>query len=299
MARGKKIRFIYNPNSGLIHPIAYIRRLIERYFPPNLCEYDIVLTEGIGHATELAKAAVEASCDIVVAVGGDGTVNETASALLNTKCHFGIIPIGSGNGVARGLGIPLLIRKAVRLITIGNIRKIDVGTVDNKYFFATSGFGFDAAIGKKFSEYKVRGPAPYYLAGVKEFFTYKQPEFKIKFDKKKIKVKALLVAVVNVKQYGNNAIIAPQAVPDDGLLDLCIIRSVKFIPTMLHLPKLFLGQIEKAPYVEFYQGKSFTISREKADIYQLDGEVYEGENKKMTVSVIPKALNVIVNNTQF
>lgn len=299
MAQGKKIRFIYNPNSGLIHPITYVRRLIERYFPSNLCSYDIKTTEGIGHATTLAKEAVSEACDIVVAIGGDGTVNEIASALMNTDLHFGIIPIGSGNGLARGLGIPLLLGKAVRLITTGSVRAIDVGLANGRHFFTTSGFGFDAAIGKKFGEYKMRGPAPYYLAGVTEYFSYKQPEFKITCDNKKIKVKALVVAVVNVKQYGNSAIIAPHAIPDDGLLDLCIIRSVKLLPTVLHLPKLFTGQIEKAPNVEFYQGRNFTIVRDKSDVYQLDGEVIDEKEEKIQITIVPKGLKVIVNNAEF
>ncbi len=299
MTRGKKIRFIYNPNSGLIHPINFIRKMIDQYFPPNLCEYEIKMTEQKGHAKILAKQAVDEEFDIVVAVGGDGTVNEVASSLINTHVLFGIIPVGSGNGLARGLGIPLMVRKAVKLITVGSVRTIDVGVANDQYFFTASGFGFDAAVGKRFEESKIRGPAPYYIAGVKEFFAYKQPEFKIVFNGYKIKVKALLVAVVNVRQYGNNAIIAPHALPDDGLLDLCIIRSVKFLPTVIHLPKLFTGNIEKAPYVEHYQGTEFKIVRERADVYHCDGEIYETTDEKVNISVIPGALKVIVRNQLF
>ena len=299
MAEGKKIRFIYNPIAGLVHSINSMRRIIDRYFPVNLCEYNFTTTEGKGHATQLAKEAVEQGYDMVVAIGGDGTVNEIATPLMNKKTWFGIIPAGSGNGLARGLGIPINVRKAIKLITVGKLRTIDVGKANDKYFFTTSGFGFDAMVGKRFDEGKMRGPAPYYIAGVKEFFTYKHSEFKILFDGKKIKVKALLVAVANIRQYGNNAIIAPNAKPDDGLLDLCIVRSVKFLPTLMHLPKLFSGQIQKAPYVELYQGKEFEIIREKTDVYQLDGEVYEEEQKLIKVSIIPNALNVIVNDVNY
>lgn len=299
MTEGKKIKFLYNPNAGLIHPFNHIRRLIDRYFPRNLCRYDIKTTEGKGHARQIASQAVEQGYDMVVALGGDGTINEIASALINTDVWLGIVPIGSGNGLARGLGIPINIRRAVRLITTGNVRDIDVGKVNDNYFFTTAGFGLDAMIGKRFEESKMRGPAPYYIAGVREFFSYKQPEFKLNFNKTKIKVKALLVAVANVRQYGNNAIIAPNAVPDDGLLDLCIVRGVKFLPTIFHLPKLFTGKIQKAPYVELYQAKEFQIIRERPDVYQLDGEVFEEKKVQMNISIIPKALKVIVNDLNY
>jgi diacylglycerol kinase (ATP) len=296
MGQSKKIRFIYNPNAGIIHPINYIKRLIARYFPRNLCEHDLKLTEGKGHATQLAREGVDEGCDIVVAMGGDGTINETATALINTDAWLGIVPIGSGNGFARCMAIPLNVRRAIKLVTTGNVQIVDVGKSNGKYFFTTAGFGFDAMVGKRFDEGKMRGPVPYYFAGVKEYMTYKQPEFKIYFDGKKIKLKALLVAVANVKQYGHNAIIAPNAKPDDGLLDLCIVRAVKFLPTVFHLPKLFTGQIQKAPYVEHYQSTEFEIIREHPEVYQLDGEVFREKEKHIKISIIPKALKIITGS---
>lgn len=283
----------------MLHPIYVISRLIERYFPKNLCEYDIATSQRKGHAFELALGAVDKGYDMVVAIGGDGTVNEIASTLVNTDVQFGIIPIGSGNGLARGLGIPLNPIRAVRVLTIGSERRIDVGSVKGHYFFTTAGFGFDAVLGKKFDESKTRGPAPYYVAGVKEYFAYEQPEFEVEINGEIRKSRALLVAVANVRQYGNNAIIAPNAVPDDGVLDLCFIRSMKFIPTIFHLPKLFTGHIGKAPSVELFQGKEFIIRRKSPKVFSLDGEVFENEDEKIVVSIIPKALNVIVNDVNF
>jgi len=125
MGRGKHIKFIYNPHSGLIHPEQQIRRIISEYFPGNLCYYDLNITERRGHAYEIAKDAVKEGYDIVVAIGGDGTVNETASGLVNSETTLGIIPNGSGNGLARGLGIPISIRRAAKLITTGQSRKIE------------------------------------------------------------------------------------------------------------------------------------------------------------------------------
>ena len=298
MGKGKNIRFIFNPKSGLIHPVQYIKKAIEYYFPKNLCSYDFNITMGKNHAYELACEAVEKGYDIVVAIGGDGTVNETASGLVNSDTSLGIIPIGSGNGFARGLGIPLMIRRAARMITVGQYRAIDVGQIGDRYFFVIAGLGFDAVIGKRFEDGKIRGPAPYYLAGLTEFFRYHAPLYIIKFDNRVIRTNALVVAIANIKQYGNNAIIAPNAKPDDGLFDLAIIQQTNLVETVYYLPTLFTGNIDKTPYTKIYRATKFQITREFPAPYTLDGEVYDGE-KCVTVTMLPKALKVIVNDINF
>lgn len=294
MGAGKKIRFIYNPRSGLIHPKNLLKRVIGYYFPKNLCKYDFKTTESKGHAFELSKDAVEKNYDIVVAIGGDGTVNETASGLVNTDTALGIIPLGSGNGLAREMGVPLMIRRAARLITKGKIRSIDVGIAQDRYFFVTAGLGFDAVVGKRFEDTKVRGPAPYYYYSVQEFFRYHAPKYEIKFDGRIIKKDALIVVVANIKQYGNNAIIAPGAEPDDGLLDLAIIDDVNLARTLYYLPTLFTGNIKKTPVFEIYRATKFDIYREFPAPYTLDGEVFEGD-RHISISMLPKALKIIVS----
>lgn len=293
MPTGKKISFIYNPRSGMIHPKGLVQRLIHHYFPRNLCEFEFFATEGKGHGIELSKKAVEENFDIVVAIGGDGTINEVASGLVNSQVDLGIIPIGSGNGLARALGIPLLLRRALQLVTRGGIRLIDVGKVEDHYFFATAGLGFDAVIGKRFDETKLRGPAPYYFFGVQEFFRYHAPKYEISFDGRKIKKQALIVAIANTKQYGNNCIIAPSAKPDDGFLDLAIIDDVNLATTLFYLPSLFTGKIEKTPVYEIYRATKFEIYREFPAPFTLDGEVYDGD-RHLSVSMLPNALRVIV-----
>lgn len=295
MGSGKKVRFIYNPKSGLTHPEELVQRLIDFFFPVNLCYCEFVKTEGREHGLELSRDAVAKNFDIVVAVGGDGTVNEVASGLVNTNVVLGIIPIGSGNGLARALGIPLLLRRAFQLITRGQVRSIDVGEVEDHYFFATAGMGFDAVVGKRFDETKLRGPAPYYFYGVQEFFRYRRQKYEIKFDNRIIKKQALIVAVANTKQYGNNVMIAPSAEPDDGLLDLAIIDDVNLATTLYYLPTLFTGKIEKTPVYEIYRSIKFDIYRDSPAPYTLDGEVYEGDHH-ISISLLPKALNVIVGN---
>jgi diacylglycerol kinase (ATP) len=298
MGKGKNIKFIYNPRSGLIHPEQFIRRIITFYFPRNLCSYDFCKTEGKGHAYEIAKNAAKQGYDIVVAIGGDGTVNETASGLVNSDTALGIMPNGSGNGLARGLGIPISIRRAAKIITTGKIRSIDVGQIGTQHFFVIAGLGLDAMIGKRFEEGRIRGPAPYYIAGVREFFRYQEPTYEIKFEGQTIRTRALLVAVANTKQYGNNAIIAPNASPDDGLLDLAIIEPTSFVSAVYYLPSLFTGRIDRAPFTRIYRATKFQIYREFPAPYTLDGEVFEGKNL-ISVTMLPKALQVIVNDINF
>lgn len=298
MERGKNIKFIYNPRSGLIHPEHFIRKIIALYFPSNLCCYDFTITEGKGHAGEIATDAARQGYDIVVAIGGDGTVNETASGLVNSATALGIMPNGSGNGLARGLGIPVSLRRAAKIITTGQVRSIDVGQMEQQYFFVIAGLGLDAMIGKRFEEGKIRGPAPYYVAGVREFFRYHEPEYEIIFEGHSIRTRALVVAVANTKQYGNNAIIAPNARPDDGLLDLAIIEPTSFVSAMYYLPSLFTGRIDRTPMTRIYRATKFKIQREFPAPYTLDGEVFEGKNQ-ISITMLPGALKVIVKNIAF
>lgn len=282
----------------MIHPVQYIKKAIEYYFPRNLCSYDFNTTVAKNHAFELACEAAEKQYDIVVAIGGDGTVNETASGLVNSETSLGIIPLGSGNGFARGLGIPLMIRRAARMITAGRDRAIDVGQIGDRYFFVIAGLGFDAVVGKKFEDGKIRGPAPYYFAGLTEFFRYRAPEYTIKFDNQIIRTNALVVAIANIKQYGNNAIIAPHARPDDGLFDLAIIQQTNLVETVYYLPTLFTGNIHKTPYTQIYRATQFEILREFPAPYTLDGEVHDGE-KSLLITMLPKALKVVVSDIYF
>ena len=298
MDRGKRIKFIYNPHSGFIHPENYVKKVIAYYFPKNLCHCEFFVTQGKGHAYEIARKSAEQGDDIVVAIGGDGTVNETASGLVNSETLLGIMPNGSGNGLARGLGIPISLRRAAKIITRGSIRTIDVGLVEDRYFFVIAGLGLDAMIGKRFEEGKIRGPAPYYIAGVREFFRYREPEYVIKFESQTIRTRALVVAAANTKQYGNNAIIAPKARPDDGLLDLAIIEPTSFVSAMYYLPTLFTGHIDRAPFTRIYRATKFRIIREFPAPYTLDGEVFEGK-KNLSISMIPSALKVLVKDPDF
>ena len=189
------------------------------------------------HGHELAAEARDNGYDAVVAVGGDGTANEVATALIHSDVALGIIPVGSGNGLARGVKIPMSIRKATKLLIDGDTRIIDAGKIEHKYFFIVTGVGFDALIGKLFDDQNIRGPLPYFTIGFREFLFYRPEMFILKFNGKKIAVPALLVTVANMKGWGAGVYISPNAEPDDGLLDICIIHRIKLLYGLYHFSK--------------------------------------------------------------
>jgi diacylglycerol kinase (ATP) len=288
-----KIKFIHNPKSGLLRAPTLLRKAIEVNLAEASFDYDFTETTHRDHAVELTKQAIDEGYDTVVAVGGDGTVNEVAKALLHTDVNLGIIPVGSGNGLARGVDIPMSLRKATKLLLNGKVRKIDAGRINDKTFFIVTGVGLDAIIGKLFNDQKLRGPLPYFTIGFREFFFYRPEVFILKFNGKQIAVPALLVTIANQKGWGAGAVIAPHAEPDDGLLDICIIHRVNFLYGAFHLPKIFLGKIDKVRKYERYQAKEVQIIRERPGPFHYDGE-HKDAGTILNVSLEEKALNIIV-----
>ena len=295
----QKVKFIHNPKSGLIRAPVLLRKAIEANLTEVPFDYDFAETTHRGHAVDLARQAVKDGYDAVVAIGGDGTVNEVATALLHTNVSLGIIPIGSGNGLARGSGVPMSMRKAIKLLVDGKVRKIDAGKIEDRIFFIVTGVGFDAIIGKLFDDQKLRGPLPYFTIGFREFLFYRPEVFILKFNDKQIAVPALLVTIANQKGWGAGAVIAPYAEPDDGLLDICIIPRVNVFYAIFHLPKIFLGKIDKVRKYQRYQAQEIQIIREKPGPFHYDGEPQDA-GTVLNVSIVPKALNIIVpkNNSK-
>ena len=287
------IKFILNPIAGGGRNGNRMKRVLEKVLDKFPCEYEIQQTVGRGDALRTAREAVQDGFDMVVAVGGDGTVNEVASAVVNSNVCLGIIPTGSGNGLARGLGIPLNLKKACQILCEGKFRRIDVGKMQGRYFFATSGVGFGAAVTKRLDTRSRKGVLPHFYIGLQEFFNYSPEEITLRFDHRQIKVKALLVAVANTIQFGNGAIIAPQAQPDDGLLDICIINDLNILQAVYHLPKLFTGHIDRTRYFETYRSSNVEIILPGPAPIQVDGESLDGD-ARLKVSLIPKALKVII-----
>ncbi|MBD3377060.1 YegS/Rv2252/BmrU family lipid kinase [candidate division KSB1 bacterium] len=294
----KNVKFIQNPRSGVIKSPVFVRRLITKTLEHAHFDFDFVETRYRGHAHEMAKKFSRQGVDAIVAIGGDGTANEVASALVHTSTAMGIVPTGSGNGLARGVNIPVSIRGAARCLLDGRIRKIDAGRIQDRYYFVVAGVGFDALVGKLFDDRSLRGPLPYFTIGFREFLHYRPQVFILKFDGKQVIVPALLVTIANTKQWGNGAIIAPHAHVDDGLLDVCILHRLTFLYALYHLPKLFTGKIDKIRKYERYQTNHLEIIREKPGPFHSDGEPGIAD-AHLFLSVEPSALNIIVPQENF
>jgi YegS/Rv2252/BmrU family lipid kinase len=287
-----KIIFIINPNAGTKQKDSILDSIREHLAPEM---YELCFTEYPGHAYEIALEKGKQGLKWIVAVGGDGTVNEVASALVNTRCVLGIIPAGSGNGLARYLGIPLQVPEALALIQHHKTRIIDAGRVNGRYFFCTCGTGFDASVGKEFSRDSKRGMLSYIRATIHQYITYSPKTYILKTSRKKIKLKAFLVTFANAGQYGNNAYIAPNAVIDDGMLDLCILRPFPAASTITLGLRLFFKNIDQSPYLEVMRVKKATLKRKghKKITIHTDGEPMTMKGT-LKFKVIPQAIQVMV-----
>jgi YegS/Rv2252/BmrU family lipid kinase len=289
----EKIAFIINPKSG-VNKKHTLPSMIQGTIDPLRFDVDFFFTKCAGHATELTACLLENSYSRIVAVGGDGTINEVAKAMINSDAILGIIPCGSGNGLARFLDIPLKIKEAIELQNTGKIIAIDYGLINDNPFFCTCGVGFDAHIGNKFAHSARRGFFTYLKETLAAFLYYKPKKYTIKVDGKKIKTKAFLITAANAGQYGNDVFIAPHADISDGLLDVCILNPFPKYKAF-HLGfRLFNKTIDRSEYVKVIKGQAITIKRKKKGEVHLDGEPAI-MGKKLKIKIINMGLKVIVS----
>lgn len=288
----EKIAFIINPRSGVSQKWD-IPEIIAEYIDKSKFDTTILFTKSAGHASELTAQFVEEGFSRVVAVGGDGTVNEVAKMLIHTKVALGIIPSGSGNGLARFLKIPLAVIEAVELQNKGVVIDVDCGTINKEPFFCTCGVGFDAHIGNKFAQSKKRGFWTYVKETINAFFRYNPLSYKIRIDGEKIKSEAFLITVANAGQYGNDAYIAPQADIRDGKLDVCILSPFPLHDAIPIGIRLFNRTMDQCKYVLVKTGQSITIKRKIKGEVHLDGEPAI-MGKKLKIKIIERGLNVVV-----
>ncbi len=268
--------------------------IIEKNIHTGLQDYEIRFTERAGHATELSREAIEQGFDVVVAVGGDGTINEVARALIGKEAILGIIPLGSGNGLARHLGIPRHVSRAVRLINKANYMLIDTAEVNGHPFVSIAGTGFDALVAKEFAENKKRGFITYFNIIRNRLIRYKPKKYTLIFDEgMQITDRAFFISFANSNQFGYNTTIAPNARLNDGLLDVCIVKKPRLpeLPVVINL--LFLKRIDLAPGVTIVQSKGLTVKRKKARPVNIDGEAIK-MGKKLRVNINPLSLKVII-----
>ena len=282
-----------NPISGT-RKKERVPQMAEELLDSNRYTHTFALTERPLHAIELARAAAEAGAAVVVAVGGDGTVNEVAAGILHSQTALGIIPFGSGNGLARHLGIPVNTSAAVQLLNeLDNTITIDGALANGRPFFCTAGLGFDAHVGKLFAGGNTRGFGSYVRIAVQELVNFSPQRYTIEIDGRKFRRKCFVVTLANAGQYGNNAYISPEADIQDGLLDLCLMRP---FPPLMALPmglRLFQRTIHQSQYMEILRGQHIVISCSKSDSMHLDGEFIQMD-KVLEVKVIPQCLKVIV-----
>lgn len=291
MKSKKKILVIINPISGSAHR-EYMPEVVKRNLDANLFDICTRFTQGPGHATEMAKKAIEREFDGVVAIGGDGTINETASALINSPIALGIVPCGSGNGLARHLGIPLIPDRALKIINDWHVDALDYCTVNEIPFFCTCGVGFDATVSEKFAAAKRRGPISYAKNAIIEYLNYRSQEYTIKTPDSDITEKAFVIACGNASQYGNNAFIAPKASMQDGLIDVTVIRPFNPIETPIIGIQLFTRQIDKNTNIQSFRTAELTISRPKAGIMHIDGEPLMMQ-ADLNICCHPSGINII------
>ncbi len=287
----KKVLILINPVSG-VGKQKTIEKLISAKIDSTLLSVDIQYTQYHAHAHELAKGAV-GKYDVIVAVGGDGTVNEIGTALISTDTAMAIVPTGSGNGLARHLKIPLNLGKAVALLNNFQTKCIDTIKINDLYSLNVAGIGFDAHISHLFAKREHRGVTAYMKLVASEFTTYKAGEYHLTIDNKELNTKAYLISFANSSQYGNNIYIAPDAEIDDGFIDVCIVNGFPKIiaPAMLIS---MLGKDNIRGYLDkIVKAKKIVIEHPDKLTGHVDGEpVFLG--KKVTIEINPLSLKVIV-----
>ena len=238
----------------------------------NGCEVEYAYTQYAGHATELASQASEVGFDLVVAVGGDGTVNETAQGLIGTQTCMGIIPAGSGNGLARELGISMNMKESASILIKGVNLQMDVCKINNQKYLCTSGIGFDAQIADQMSKASSRGLMRYIQLVIRESIRYKPINVKMKINGKQINQAVFLVTFANASQFGNNAFIAPSASMTDGLIDVVVVKPFNKIWLPIFALTLFTKIIHKLPFVDCYKASKVELEWADTSIFHFDGE---------------------------
>lgn len=292
----QKIIFIINPISGTGKK-EVVEAAIREYLDSERFDCQIRYTEYAGHAEIIAREEAVAGTDIVVAVGGDGTVNEVARALVHTKTALGIVPCGSGNGFARHLRIPMDPVEAVKLLNENEVNTLDYGTINGHVFVCTCGVGFDAFISMKFAEAGKRGFATYIEKTLQDGLKYKPEVYHLEIEGEtgeSIEQEAFLIACANASQYGNNAYIAPEASTRDGLLDVTILTPFSPIEAPQIVVQMFNRQLTKNSHVLMYRTKHVRIRRSSEGPAHVDGDpMVMGDT--LDIELIAAGLNVVVN----
>lgn len=267
----RKLLAVINPISGTANK-QYIPETITEVMDESKWDMMIRFTQRPGHATDLAKQAIKQGYYGVLAIGGDGTINEVAAALRDSDTALGIIPNGSGNGLARHLNIPIDVKRALEEINNDRIEQFDYCMANQHPFFCTCGVGFDAHVSAKFAESKKRGPMSYLKNTLVEYLRYRSEEYSIETADQVLTERAFVIACGNASQYGNNAFITPNASMQDGLIDVTLIQPFTPLDTAVLGILLFTKHIDQDTNIQSFRTPSLTIHRPKAGVMHIDGE---------------------------
>ncbi len=270
---------ICNPVSGNRKKL-YLEKHLKNHLDKNQFAYKIVYTNYAGHGYEIALNAARENYHLVIVAGGDGMINETAHGLINSETAMGIIPCGSGNGLARHLKIPLSPIKAIKTLNCFNTIFIDTFTINHKHIFCNmAGVGFDALVAKKFVNSKKRGFITYLKTILKEFVKYKPQKYKLELDSENHDITAFMINFANSGQFGNNAIIAPMASVTDGILNVCVMKIFKWYQAPYIGLMLLIGRIDKTPFINYYNASGVKLDMFNNNHLHLDGDPYELGNE--------------------
>jgi len=290
----RRIVFVINPTSGTTNKDV-MPQLIDKYIDSDSNDVSTVFTEYAGHASEIASKCVNEGVDVVVAVGGDGTVNEVARALTESDTALGIVPCGSGNGLARHLMLPMNVKGALEIINNGLVHSLDYGIIDGHPFFCTCGMGFDAFISKKFASAGKRGPLTYIENVLKEGLKYEPETYELTLDGNETeRYKAFLISVANASQYGNDAYIAPQASMSDGFLDVVIMEPFDILEAPQVGIDLMNKTLNKSSKIKCFKAKDIRIRRKEEGAIHYDGDPIDA-GKDIHIQLRPHAIKMIVN----
>lgn len=287
-----KARFIFNPHSGSNRRDPRLRDRAREFIARHGWDAIVVPTERPRHATALARQAVDDGCTLVVAIGGDGTMNEVACALVDTPACFGLIPCGSGNGLGRHLGIGRGARAFATLLE-GKAILIDTGMVNRDPFFCVAGTGFEALIASRFATLTSRGFGGYLRTGADAWRSYRPEHYVLHHAGGRDTLEAFTLAITNSSQYGNNALIAPEASVSDGLLDVTAVPRVGLHNAVPLLWRLFNGSLHRVAGVRRWQGANFTLERDKPGWIHTDGEP-RAEVSRLEITIRPRSLRIMV-----
>ena len=292
----EKILFIVNPISGH-HDKSKFPSIVEKLIDKDKYDYTITFTEYGGHAVELTKQAIDNQYDIIVAVGGDGTINEVATTMIGASQTFAIVPYGSGNGLARHLHLPLKPKKVItEVINKGVKSKIDTASMNGVPYISIAGVGFDAIIADFFAKDPKRGIKTYVKLVTKEYLHFQPEKYHLILDDVvEIDCEPLFISFANSNQFGSNAVVSPTASLNDGLLDVCIFKKPSFLQVPIIAERLLTKRIDRTRIVDIHKAHKIKVLRQKEDIANIDGKA-KMMPKDVVVEINPLSLNILLPN---